>query len=110
MIEVTRAGTVVRPPRSIAWVLLTASSAAVLLTGVVATALVLAARPSAPGSIPAAFWPGLLVASGLTAASLGVRSLRWIFLLRRAGTRIPIRDAYIGYLAGFSLLLAPLLL
>jgi 2-polyprenyl-3-methyl-5-hydroxy-6-metoxy-1,4-benzoquinol methylase/uncharacterized membrane protein YbhN (UPF0104 family) len=110
MIEATRAETVARAPRSIAWVLLTASSAAVLLTGLVATALVLTPRLSAPERVPGAFWPGLLIASGLTAVGLGVRSLRWIFLLRRAGTRIPINDAYIGYLAGFSLLLAPLLL
>ena len=46
----------------------------------------------------------------LTVASLSLRSLRWIFLLRRAETRIPIRDAYIGYFAGLSLLFAPLLL
>jgi SAM-dependent methyltransferase len=110
MIDVTRVEMVARPPRSIAWVLLSASSAAVLLTGLVATALVLTPRLSASGSVPAAFWPGMLVASGLTAVSLGLRSLRWIFLLRRAGIRIPIRDAYIGYFAGFSLLLAPLLL
>jgi ubiquinone/menaquinone biosynthesis C-methylase UbiE len=31
-------------------------------------------------------------------------------LLRRAGTRIPIREAYIGYFAGLSVLLAPFLL
>jgi ubiquinone/menaquinone biosynthesis C-methylase UbiE len=32
-----------------------------------------------------------------------------VFLLRRARTRVPIRDAYIGYFAGLSLLFAPLL-
>ena len=111
MIEVTRAETVARPPRSIAWVLLTASSAAVLLTGLVATAFVLVAATVRAGvrcrrhSGPDCWSP-----APLTVVGLGVRSLRWIFLLRRAGTRIPIRDAYIGYLAGFSLLLAPLLL
>src|SRR5439155_27325055 len=42
--------------------------------------------------------------------SLSVRSLRWRFLLRRAETRIPIRDAYIGYFAGLSLLFAPFLI
>jgi len=41
MTEVTRAGTVARPPHSIAWLMLTASSVAVLLTGLVATAFVL---------------------------------------------------------------------
>src|SRR5688572_10372986 len=39
-----------------------------------------------------------------------LRSLRWVFLLRRAQVRIPIRDAYVGYFAGLSLLLAPFLL
>ena len=47
--------------------------------------------------------------SALTVASISLRSLRWIFLLRRAETRIPIRDAYIGYFSGLSLLFAPLL-
>ncbi|MFN7984428.1 MAG: lysylphosphatidylglycerol synthase domain-containing protein [Vicinamibacterales bacterium] len=51
----------------------------------------------------------LLGASALAAASVSLRSLRWIFLLRRAEIRIPIRDAYIGYLSGFSLLFTPLL-
>jgi ubiquinone/menaquinone biosynthesis C-methylase UbiE/uncharacterized membrane protein YbhN (UPF0104 family) len=56
------------------------------------------------------FWISLTVACVLTLASLGLRALRWIFLLRRSDTRIPIRDAYIGYFAGLSLLLAPFLL
>ena len=56
------------------------------------------------------FWVGLAAAAALTIVSLMLRSLRWIFLLRRAETRIPIRDAYIGYFAGLSLLLAPFLL
>ena len=66
-----------------------------------------------PWSLPLAlptFGIGLIVACGMTVASLGLRALRWIFLLRRSETRIPIRDAYIGYLSGFSLLLAPFLL
>jgi hypothetical protein len=51
-----------------------------------------------------------MAAAALTIVSLMLRSLRWIFLLRRAHVRIPIRDAYIGYFAGLSLLLTPLLL
>ncbi len=102
-----------RPPRSVAWLLLLASTAAVLVIGLVTTALLLddLAWPAPLGR--QRFWIWLLVvgvACGLTGISLGLRALRWIFLLRRAETRIPIRDAYIGYLAGFSLLLAPLFL
>jgi ubiquinone/menaquinone biosynthesis C-methylase UbiE/uncharacterized membrane protein YbhN (UPF0104 family) len=56
------------------------------------------------------FWMWLAAACVLTLANLGLRALRWIFLMRRSDTRIPIRDAYIGYFAGLSLLLAPFLL
>jgi 2-polyprenyl-3-methyl-5-hydroxy-6-metoxy-1,4-benzoquinol methylase/uncharacterized membrane protein YbhN (UPF0104 family) len=106
------ASTAGRPPRSVAWLLLLASAAAVLVTGLATTAVVLSQLPLPPATLAvgARFWAGVLVASGLTVASLGLRALRWIFLLRRAETRIPIRDAYIGYLAGLSLLLAPFLL
>jgi ubiquinone/menaquinone biosynthesis C-methylase UbiE/uncharacterized membrane protein YbhN (UPF0104 family) len=100
-----------RPPRPVSWLLLLASSAAVLVTGLVATAVVfyhLGSWPTAQGR--RALWIWLIVASCLTVVSLGLRALRWIFLLRRAEIRIPIRDAYIGYLAGLSLLLAPFLL
>src|SRR5262245_31764036 len=64
-------------------------------------------RPSLPRW---SFWLSIAVASTLTLTSLGLRTLRWIFLLRRSEIRIPIRDAYIAYLAGFTLLLAPFLL
>src|SRR5262245_8808831 len=100
---------IARPPRRAAWVLLLASAAAVVMVGVAATLLVV-------GNVgdwrtpPAGFWPRLTAACLLTLASLGVRSVRWIFLLRRSEVRLPIRDAYIGYLAGFSLLLTPLLI
>jgi uncharacterized protein (TIRG00374 family) len=99
-----------RAPRSIAWALLLGSAAAVLVTGLIATAVVLSRL--APGPVPARplFWISFFIACLLTLASLGLRALRWVFLLRRSDTRIPIRDAYIGYLAGLSLLLAPLLL
>jgi ubiquinone/menaquinone biosynthesis C-methylase UbiE/uncharacterized membrane protein YbhN (UPF0104 family) len=100
-----------RPPRPVSWLLLLASAAAVLVTGLFGTAVVfrhLGSWPTAPGRRE--FWIWLIVASCLTVVSLGLRALRWIFLLRRAEIRIPIRDAYIGYLAGLSLLLAPFLL
>ena len=93
-----------------AWVVMTASAAAILLVGIVATILVLGDFAGSAEPIGPAFWLWLALASVLTVISLTVRSLRWIFLLRRAGTRIPIRDAYIGYFAGLSLLLTPFLI
>ncbi|MQA30330.1 MAG: methyltransferase domain-containing protein [Luteitalea sp.] len=99
-----------RPPRAMAWILLMASAAAVLLIGLIGTALIAGHLDAWPTSSRWTFWPQLFVACGLTVASLSLRSLRWIFLLRRSDTRIPIRDAYIGYLAGLSLLFAPFLL
>ena len=106
------ASTAGRPPRSVAWLLLFASATAVLLTGLATTAAVFSQLAVTPTALPVGFrfWVWLLVASGLTVANLALRALRWIFLLRRVDTRIPIRDAYIGYLAGLSLLLAPFLL
>jgi ubiquinone/menaquinone biosynthesis C-methylase UbiE/uncharacterized membrane protein YbhN (UPF0104 family) len=92
-----------------AWVVLLAAAAAVLAVGIAATVILftrLGGWPEAPGR---GFWIGLLAACGLTVAGVGLRSLRWVFLLRRADTRIPIRDAYIGYFSGLSLLFAPLL-
>ena len=98
-----------RQPRATAWVLLLASAAAILLAGLAATSLIFFSRFAAPPSIPSSYWAALIFAAGATLASLGVRALRWVFLLRRAGTRIPIRDAFIGYFAGLSLLFAPFL-
>lgn len=93
-----------------AWVLLFASAAAVLLTGVTATVVLLTDRVPEPTAIPTTFWPRLLGAAGLTVAGISLRALRWVYLLRRTETRIPIRDAYIGYLSGFALLFAPFFL
>jgi hypothetical protein len=93
-----------------AWVLLLASAAAVFLTGLAATVTILGSVGGPPAAIGAGFWIRFLAACGLTVVSLGLRSLRWIFLLRRSETRIPIRDAYIGYFAGLGLLFAPFLL
>jgi len=99
-----------RSPRAVIWLLVSGSAAAVLLTGMTATVLILAQRDAGPGQIGVRFWLGLLAACAVTMASLALRALRWVFLLRRCETRIPIRDAYIGYFSGLSLLLAPLLL
>jgi SAM-dependent methyltransferase len=96
--------------RRIAWVLLLASAAAVLATGLFGTIVVLSQLGGDPAAMTASFWVRLAAAAALTIASLMLRSLRWIFLLRRAHVRIPIRDAYIGYFAGLSLLLTPFLL
>jgi len=93
-----------------AWVLLLASAAAVLITGIVGTALLLRDPSRSLMLVPGGFWIALAAGGALTVASLMIRSLRWIFLLRRAEIRIPIRDAYIGYFAGLSLLLTPFLL
>ena len=99
-----------RPPRAVAWVLLLSSAAAVALIGAVATLLVLASAGPMPAAVTPTFWAGFLGACTLTVASLALRGLRWVFLLRRAETRIPIRDAVIGYYAGLSLLFAPILI
>jgi ubiquinone/menaquinone biosynthesis C-methylase UbiE/uncharacterized membrane protein YbhN (UPF0104 family) len=93
-----------------AWVVMTASAAAILLVGIIATILVLGDFAGSLRPIEPTFWVALAIASVLTVVSLTLRSLRWIFLLRRAGTRIPIRDAYIGYFTGLSLLLTPFLI
>jgi SAM-dependent methyltransferase len=96
--------------RRIAWVLLLTSAAAMLATGLFGTVLVLSELGGGPAALTPGFWLRLTLAAALTIVSLMLRSLRWIFLLRRAQVRIPIRDAYIGYLAGLSLLLTPFLL
>ena len=93
-----------------AWVLLLASAIAVLLIGIAATTVILGNLAGEPVPIGAGFWIRFVVACALTTICLGIRSLRWIFLLRRAEARIPIRDAYISYFAGLSLLFAPFLL
>jgi ubiquinone/menaquinone biosynthesis C-methylase UbiE len=105
------ASTPVAASPRIIWVLLAASAAAILLVGAFATMLVLgnyAGGAWRPAGVSFA-WRFALGCT-LTVVSLAIRSLRWIFLLRRAGTRIPIRDAYVGYFAGLSLLLTPFLL
>lgn len=92
-----------------AWVVLLAGAAAVLAVGLAATLILFANLDAYPELPDARFWRALLTGSVLTFVSISIRSLRWVFLLRRAETRIPIRDAYIGYFSGLSLLFAPLL-
>ena len=98
-----------RPPLATAWVVMLAAATAVLVVGAVATGVVFANVRVWPRPTPA-FWVRLVGACALTIFSVSLRGLRWIFLLRRSDTRIPIRDAYIGYFAGLSLLFTPLLL
>ena len=93
-----------------AWVLVLASAAAVLFVGAVSTVLILGTLTPALTPVPRRYWVALAAACAATIVSLAIRSLRWIFLLRRANVRIPIRDAYIGYFSGLSLLFAPFLI
>jgi ubiquinone/menaquinone biosynthesis C-methylase UbiE len=92
-----------------AWALVLASAAAVLLAGIAATALIFTNLTSALIVVPGLFWAAFVAACVATVVSLGIRGLRWVFLLRRSSIRIPIQDAYIGYFAGFTLLFAPFL-
>src|SRR4051794_39839818 len=97
-------------PRPFAWLLLGGAAIAALAVGFVTTAAVLADAGPRATPVTAVFWLALAGAIAATCARLGLRTLRWVFLLRRASVRIPIRDACIGYLSGLSLLLVPLLL
>lgn len=95
--------------RPVAWVILAATAVAVAAIGGVATAAILVSSGARSVAIPSRFWGALAAGTAAVGASFGLRTLRWAFLLRRAGSRIPIRDACIGYLSGFSLLFVPLL-
>jgi 2-polyprenyl-3-methyl-5-hydroxy-6-metoxy-1,4-benzoquinol methylase/uncharacterized membrane protein YbhN (UPF0104 family) len=100
-------------PRPVVWLLLTACAVAILAIGAVTTAVILGGVQPEGGRLgsplPRAFWGAIALGAVATCASLSIRTIRWIFLLRRASARIPLRDACIGYLAGFSLLFVPLL-
>jgi hypothetical protein len=85
-------------PRPIAWLLLVASAAGVLAVGLVTTVVILSGLQPRATPIPAAFWAAVAFGALVTCASLGTRTVRWIFLLRRTHTRIPLRDACIRYL------------
>ncbi len=96
-------------PRPLVFLVLAASGVAAVVAGAVAT-LHLFWQVDVPWrAIPRAHWLGLGVAIGLTLASLGLRGLRWVFLLRRAQVYVPLRDSVVAYLGGLSLLLVPLL-
>jgi len=92
-----------------AWLLLVASAVTVLVIGATATVAMFVAAGPRDTPVPIRFWIALGLGAVLTVSSVVLRALRWMFLLRRAGTRIPLRDAYIGYLSGFALLFVPLL-
>ena len=82
-----------------------------LAIGLLTTAVILGGLQSRPRFLPTPsgrFWAALAFGALATCASLGLRTVRWIFLMRRTSARIPLRDACIGYLAGFSLLFVPL--
>lgn len=100
----------VRPPRAIAWTLVVSSAVAIGVAGAVATAALFVQAGVRPSEAPARFWLASIVAAIATVVSLYIRAQRWVFLLRRSGTRIPIRDALIGYFSGLTLLIVPLLI
>jgi ubiquinone/menaquinone biosynthesis C-methylase UbiE/uncharacterized membrane protein YbhN (UPF0104 family) len=105
------AGAPSRPvPRPVLWVVLGASAVAMLAIGIVTTAVVLGRADPELSSVPPAFVAAVAFTLAMTAASLAIRTLRWIFLLRRSGVRVPLRDACIAYLSGFALLFVPLLI
>lgn len=89
--------------------ILVATALAVVIIGGFASAAILSSSDARSVVIPRAFWGAFVAGTLVVCVSLGVRTLRWVFLLRRSGSRIPIRDACIGYLSGFSLLFVPLL-
>jgi 2-polyprenyl-3-methyl-5-hydroxy-6-metoxy-1,4-benzoquinol methylase len=95
--------------RPMAWLLLVAAAAAVLAVGAAATVTMLVAVGPRTTPVPLRFWIALGLGAAATTFGLALRLLRWMFLLRRAGARVPLRDAYIGYLSGFALLFVPLL-
>ena len=76
------AAVVRRPPRSTAWVLVLASAVAVALTGLAATALALWQLPAGQLNVAPGYIAALVFGAVLTVVSLGLRALRWIFLLQ----------------------------
>ena len=52
-------------------------------------------------------WPLAVPAIALTLANVGLRFLRWQFLLRRAGVFLPIRQSAGIFVAGLAMLLTP---
>jgi len=99
----------IAPPRPFVFFVLGASGLALLAAGVVATAHLLFQMTVPWETIPRRHGLALAAALGLTLLTLALRSLRWVFLLRRTQTYVPLRDSIVIYLSGFSLLVLPLL-
>jgi ubiquinone/menaquinone biosynthesis C-methylase UbiE/uncharacterized membrane protein YbhN (UPF0104 family) len=102
-------GTARAMPRPVLWVVLVANAVAMAAIGLVATAVILNRSDPRFSAIPPLFVAAVAFGLAATGTSLAIRTFRWMFLLRRTGVRVPLRDACIGYLAGFSLLFVPLL-
>jgi SAM-dependent methyltransferase/uncharacterized membrane protein YbhN (UPF0104 family) len=96
-------------PRPLVFLILAASGVAAVVAGAVATAHLLWQVDVPWRAIPRGHWVALGLALVLTLLSLGLRSLRWVFLLRRLQVYVPLRDSLVAYLAGLSLLVLPLL-
>jgi ubiquinone/menaquinone biosynthesis C-methylase UbiE/uncharacterized membrane protein YbhN (UPF0104 family) len=96
-------------PRPIAGLALVACAVASVAVGIATTVAVLGGVQPRTAPIPLAFWAAVFAGALATCVSLGLRTIRWIFLLRRTNVRVPLNDASIGYLSGFSLLFVPLL-
>ena len=97
-------------PRPIARLILVACAAASMAVGLVTTVVILGNTQPRATAVPLVFWAAVAFGALVTCASLGIRTVRWIFLLRRTHARVPLQDACIGYLSGFSLLFVPLLI
>jgi SAM-dependent methyltransferase len=97
------------PPRPLVLLVLAAAGLAALAVGGVATAHLLWQVTVPLDGIPLGHWVAMAAALCLTLASLGVRSLRWVFCLRRTQTYVPLRDSIVIYLAGLSLVFVPFL-
>ncbi|HEX7138007.1 MAG TPA: lysylphosphatidylglycerol synthase domain-containing protein, partial [Vicinamibacterales bacterium] len=109
--SLAREGVTVRAaPRPIARLILVACAAASMAVGLVTTVVILGAVQPRATPVPLVFWAAVALGALVTCASLGIRTVRWLFLLRRTPARVPLRDACIGYLSGFSLLFVPLLI
>jgi 2-polyprenyl-3-methyl-5-hydroxy-6-metoxy-1,4-benzoquinol methylase/uncharacterized membrane protein YbhN (UPF0104 family) len=96
-------------PRPTLWLVLIAGAIAMLAIGLVTSAVILGRANPDLSAVPAALGGAVAIGLAATGASLAMRTFRWMFLLRRTGVRIPLRDACIGYLSGLSLLFVPFL-
>lgn len=97
------------PPRPLAFLVLAAAGLAAVVAGAIATTHLLLQVTVPWRDIPRAHWLAVVATILLSLVSLGIRSLRWVFLLRRTQTYVPLRDSLIIYLAGLSLVFVPFL-